>query len=286
MPALCSGQQLIERNESGQWDLVRTVGWVASQRAVTHQQARKLGNGIFVCYSGTLRDGCCAGLLERQLALITSLRRTPTAGRISIGLSLAGNDTLDSALLLELKSRPGVERVLAEKRAENSRYAHPQYHGIVHCGQMARRFEQQRGRPFGYALRTRYDLLLVANALSSLPRWPIWDASTPASALAYGKRNRCEQMRCLPSDVFFVARLEQKLAGCRAPPSVACAFEGQYARLTLMDATGDWRDSFEATLFWPWLGSALPMYVLWGRDRVSRLWEYSWLFHQPTGVAK
>ena len=192
MPALCSGQQLIERNESGQWDLVRTVGWVASQRAVTHQQARKLGNGIFVCYSGSLRDGCCASLLERQLALITSLRRTPTAGRISIGLSLrraSGNEVGAGGLLIYnffiLCTAPAIDpaapawnqpkepikttylnsqktKTTPETPQPKPRYENTRGRAAALCG------ESQRARAEGHRLLTA----LSANVISRRTRAP------------------------------------------------------------------------------------------------------------------
>lgn len=81
--------------------------------------------------------------------------------------------------------------------------------GIEHCGKIARRLEAQRGKPFAFAVRTRYGLRIATKVLGAMPSWPIWSEAGEntggASVLAFGK-TRCPLMRCLPQDVFFVSR--------------------------------------------------------------------------------
>ena len=272
VPSLCSSSVRASNHSAG-WDLVRTSGWFALQRHAQRQMAHLQHDGTFVCYSGLVGSGGPA-LLRRQLDFLQALSRVPVAlrGDIYVALSRAMADGLDreSARMFHAQfeangNSSGVVRVVTALRPAEGAYFHPQFAGIAHCGELARSLEQERGRLFAFAIRIRYDLQLWPSALDALPSWPIWHEYAEASVLAFGKKHRCNDMRCLPQDVFFVSRFEPDLQGCDAP-SVACGFAGLYTQAGRMDITsGDVRDSFEAALFGPWLQSAQPMYVVWTR---------------------
>lgn len=271
VPSLCSSSVRASNHSAG-WDLVRTNGWLALQSHAQRQRVRLQRDGTFVCYSGRVGSGGPA-LLRRQLDFLQALSRVPAAfrGDIHVALSRAMADGLgqESARALHAQfagNLSGVVRVVTALRPAEGAYFHPQFAGIAHCGELARSLEQERGRLFAFAIRIRYDLQLWPNALDAMPSWPIWHENAEAPVLAFGKKYRCNDMRCLPQDVFFVSRFEPGLQGCDAP-SVACGFAGLYTQAGRMDiTTGDVRDSFEAALFGPWLRSAQPMYVVWTRE--------------------
>ena len=274
-----------------QWSLVSTRGWIAGQDgeprgetgstrlAIAPQahaageppHAQALASGTLVCYSGLLADDQ-AGQLERQLKFIRGLRRASGTGGIFVAMSTAGTESVGAEATSALQDEPGVEMVVVSSRlhepqinAEDS-WVHPQFMGLRHCGVIARKLEEQRGVPFSYAVRIRYDLNMH---FESVPSWPIW-SSREADLLAFGKSNRCAEMSCLPQDVFFVARRSAAIAtwagrGARqacADGSVACAFEGEYWAPAIAFATHDFRDQFEAAVFSPWFQKGANMFTI------------------------
>jgi hypothetical protein len=277
-----------------QWSLVSTRGWAAGKddepraetgntRLATAPQAHAAGeplraqalaadaSGTLVCYSGLLADDQ-PGQLERQLKLVRGLRRASGTGGIFIAMSTAGTESVGAEATSTLQDEPGVEMVVVSNRLHehqlnvNGSWVHPQFMGVRHCGIIARKLEEQRGVPFSYAVRIRYDLNMH---FESVPLWPIW-SSREADLLAFGKSNRCAEMSCLPQDVFFVARRSDAIAtwagrGVRqacTDGSVACAFEGEYWAPNAF-ATHDFRDQFEATVFSPWFQKGASMFTIW-----------------------
>jgi len=83
-----------------------------------------------------------------------------------------------------------------------------------------------------------------------LPVWPIWKSKSDVDIIMFQKHSKLRNdnvQRCLPQDVFFVARAARldSLNGFTA----AWPFQGSHPRRNFL--TGDNRDHYEATLLGP-----------------------------------
>lgn len=156
------------------------------------------GSGVCVCYSGLLRGfgGSRSGALDNHVQHLLQPLEALFPGKVYVAFSTSHpvRGSPEDAVLPAsvratlLRARISVDRVVEELRPHvNSTSNYMQqlsFVGIAHCGALISRIASQRGQPFAFAVRLRYDLLLEPRfGGAALASWPIW-ASPPALAAA------------------------------------------------------------------------------------------------------
>ena len=259
-------------------------------------------SGVCVCYSGLLRGfgGNRSGALDNHarhlLRPLTRLFPDDVHVAFSTAYDAArGRTEADSSLPTRvrdtLRAQAGISgsRVLEERRpdANGSNYMQQlSFVGIAHCGRLIARMAEQRGAPFGFAVRMRYDLLLDPRLGAALPSWPIWEASAASSATTpasppvmtlskfvneNGTSTRGLQLfgcpwqlpvrRCIPQDVFFVVRRTAMLGPVETLFTHHTTFTG--TRWFLTDGLKLRQHASERTLFDLPLARGVPLDILY-----------------------
>jgi hypothetical protein len=197
------------------------------------------GTGVVVCYSGLLhgfggnRSRILLNHVRQVIAPLSRLFPDETHVLFSTAFdSVYGKEShanLPDAVFDALTNSGIAPSLVHTERRPHDDMAfksmHKQYIGIEHCGRMIRARQQMRGRPFAFAVRMRYDVLLDERA--SLEAWPIWDSknprASPVTALTkyvlanttrpasrgmnlHGCPWQLPSFRCVPQDVLFVVR--------------------------------------------------------------------------------
>jgi uncharacterized membrane protein YgcG len=229
-------------------------------------------SGVAVCYSGLLRGfgGNRSGALSNHARYLLRPLQDLFSGDVYVAFSTAydgsGGRSQPANLALSPRVRSTLEavagipptHVIEEARPVNNGSNYMQamsFGGLEHCGLLIRALRRRRAqaagrpsvqehRPFAFAVRLRYDLLVEPRVGGALLRsWPIWDPASPSPLLAFSKfvidnstSTRGLQLfgcpwqlpakRCVPQDVFFVARASAALLG---PSTTRAAGEARAA---------------------------------------------------------
>ena len=227
-------------------------------------------SSIIICYSGQTRgfnEG--SGAAQNHINyFIKPLRDGMGFKNITVVFALNDKDLITNKTLAIFNRSTIVDKIAMGTIAadKSRRRLHPQYLGIEACGRLISKEEELRGKIFVFSVRIRYDLKFIDKLHSRqrrgdnssqlysfselLPVWPIWKPNPKVDITLFQKHSKLRNdniQRCLPQDVFFVAR-----AGpVNAPNGISAAWPFQGSHTYRGYLTGDNRDHYEATLLGP-----------------------------------
>ena len=249
----------------------------ASTSNAAHED--RVRDGVCVCYSGQLRGfgGRNALLSNHMSVLLKPLVKLFGANALHILFSTTADEALPNKVLRQLE-RAGINNTAHEPRpAANTSAAGawlaPQFIGIEHCGRLISKAAATRGRPFQFAVRMRFDLLLHRN--SHVESWPIWRSASASPILTLGKYltenltrtglelSNCPWQlptrRCVPQDAFFVVRYATALG------EVESIFLEGHRRTRRWKSKGlrGFRDQPERITYHLPLAAGVPFDIVW-----------------------
>ena len=310
--SVCSSANVLLTQRIGNDIVVDTVRFPAERNHTLDNLAMSDVNevgasGVAVCYAGLFRgfgserSGALNNHAKYLLQPLLELFPSEVFVAFSTAVDLASQAVEATMLAPRVHTtlrRIGIveSRVIEEPRPVNNGSNYMQllsFGAIEHCGRLIRRLRSRRAqdRPFAYAVRIRYDLLIeprVGGAM--LPSWPIWKSSssyhTSSPLLTLSKyiienstSTRGLQLhgcpwqlpvkRCVPQDVFFIARASPLLLGPGADGSIQQPVEGvflhshSHVKWWLTEGLKARMHASERTLFDPLLSRGVPIDILW-----------------------
>jgi len=277
-----------------------------SNSSIAVSQARPADaseRSIFICYSGQLRgfNGDGSAAQNHIDNFIKPLKREVGFKDVTVGFVLNHQEVIPKKIAALYNTESNVDRVVMgavsqSQAIEERGPLHPQFLGIESCGHLILKEEIQRGRAYDFSVRMRYDLQFRDNLeawelkkayraqLHSfarlVPAWPIWKTNSPIQIALFQKHYKLRTdniQRCLPQDVFFVARA----APVPSPIGLSAAWPFLGNHTLRNHVSGDTRDHYEATLLGQAFDRGARIAVLFSCGGAS-----CWELQEPTAASK